>query len=219
MQVDSSLDFRNPQVTTEARVKLDYLLSALMVFVVVGCADQTAAPTQAKSGLITLQNPSFELPGSEHEVPGWTTAQHGGEPSYEMTIDETSATEGAKSFRMTQIKPQFYGLLDQRVDVASDLVNRTFQLSAQAKSSNVGLNGWALLLYFYDATGYLLAEHHSTPLLGTTEWQRVSVSANVPANTTKVAIGVQLTDSGNGGIGWIDDVKLEVMDAKSLTGQ
>ncbi len=200
-------------------MKIDYLLLALIVFVAVGCADQAAGPTEAKSGLIKLQNPNFELPGGEHAVPGWTTAQHGGEPSYEMTIDQTNPSEGTQSFRMTQLKPQFYGLLEQRVEIASDLVNKTIQLSAQAKSSNVGPNGWALLLYLYDATGYLLAEHHSNPLLGTTEWQRVSVSANVPANTTSVAIGVQLTDSGNGGIGWIDDVKLEVMDAKTPTGQ
>ena len=65
--------------------------------------------------------------------------------------------------------------------------------------------GWVLLHRRCRAAGKSAA-----PLTGTTDWQRRARSREVPAGTHQVSIGAMLLD---GGTGWLDDVKLNVVRA------
>ena len=166
----------------------------------------------AKPGQLALENPGFEEPGGEMNVPGWNLFQHGGDPSYVMSLDRKAGGKGKQSLRLTQILPQVYGVMEQQVPATPDMVGKTVEFSALSKTSKVGENGWTIFIYAYDASDNLLAEYHSTVLLGTTKWQRIQAVGKVVPKTTKFTVGAQLQDTGNHGIGWLDDLQLRVFE-------
>ncbi len=193
-------------------------LCLLLAFAVVACAEREAGTAKPKSAPIVLQNPGFEMPGSDHSIPGWNTAQHGGEPSYEMTVDNAIAATGKQSFRITQTKPQSYGMVEQHIAAPPEVVGKTVRLSARMKTSNVGPNGWTLFLFVVDGTDYVLTSYTSPPLLGSTDWQHIAIAGKVLPTTTKFTVGAYLTDTGNGGVAWLDDVELRVIEDEPPAG-
>ena len=170
------------------------------------------ANATAKPGLLALENPGFEEPGGEMNVPSWALFQHAGDPSYIMALDSKSPGKGKQSLRLTQVLPQVYGIIEQRVLATPDMVGKTMEFSALAKTSKVGENGWSILIFAYDGAGNLLAEYHSAALTGTTKWQRIKAVGKVPPRTTAFTVGVQMVDTGNHGIGWLDDLQLRVFE-------
>ncbi len=168
--------------------------------------------TAAKPVQLALENPGFEEPGGEMNVPGWSLFQHAGDPSYVMTLDRKSPGKGKQSLRLTQILPQVYAVVEQRADVTPDMVGKMVEFSALAKTSEIGATGWSIWIYLYDGSEHLIADYRSTRLLGTTKWQRVVAVGKIPPRTAKFTIGVQMDDRGNHGIGWLDDVQLRVFE-------
>ena len=53
-----------------------------------------------------------------------------------------------------------------------------------------------------------LAEVQDPALVGTTDWQRVTVRAKLPANSDTIRVGAMLLDAGTG---WLDDVQLRTI--------
>jgi len=151
---------------------------------------------------IDVANAGFEEPGAPNRIPGWTLSQHAGVAAYEMTEDATTPFAGAASFRLRRTRPQVFGLLFQEVPIDPD-AGKTLELSAMARTADVGPLGWVI---YIDIPG---GRETATPLTGTTDWRAVRVRVKVPAGTHKVSIGAMLLD---GGTGWLDDVKLNVVE-------
>ena len=151
---------------------------------------------------IDVANAGFEEPGAANRIPGWTLSQHAGVAAYEMTEDAANPFAGAASFRLRRTQRQVFGLLFQEVPI-DPYAGKTLELSAMARTADVGPLGWVV---YIDVPG---GRETATPLTGTTDWQSVRVRVNVPAGTHRVSIGAMLLDSGTG---WLDDVKLSVVE-------
>jgi len=95
-----------------------------------------------------------------------------------------------------------YGLIFQEVRI-DPYAGRTLELSVMARPADVGPLGWVL---YIDVPG---GRETAVPLTGTTDWRAVRVRVKVPAEAHKVSIGAMLLD---GGTGWLDDVKLNVVE-------
>jgi hypothetical protein len=119
-----------------------------------------------------------------------------------MTEDATTPFAGLASFRMRRTRPQVFGLLFQEVPI-DPYAGKTVELSAMARTADVGPLGWVL---YIDVPG---GRETAAPLTGTTDWRAVRVRVKVPADTHQVSIGAMLLDSGTA---WLDDVKLNVVE-------
>ena len=151
---------------------------------------------------IDVADAGFEEPGAPNRIPGWTLSQHAGVAAYEMTEDATTPFAGQASFRMRRIRPQVFGLLFQEVPI-DPYAGKTLELSAMARTADVGPLGWVL---YIDVPG---GREMAAPLTGTTDWRAVRVRVKVPPDAHQVSIGAMLLD---GGTGWLDDVKLNVVE-------
>lgn len=187
-------------------------LCLLVAVALVACSDREAATAQPKSAQIVLENPSFETPAADHGIPGWNLSQHAGDPAYDMTVDTSVVAVGKQSFCITQTAPEAYGMIEQHVAAPPELIGKTMRLTAKLKTSDVGAEGWSLLLLLADGSDYVLTGYASHPVVGSTDWQIVEVIGKVPPNTTRFTVGARLADSGNGGSAWLDDVQLRVME-------
>jgi hypothetical protein len=115
-------------------------------------------------------------------------------------VDDQGTYAGHGSFRMTRTHAEVYGALTQ--DIAVDKAGGVFELSAMLRSKDVGPEGWGLMILIPRLREF------SPKLVGTNDWQRVTVRAKVQHGTTSVTIGVILLD---GGSGWMDDVQLRAI--------
>lgn len=159
-------------------------------------------------GDLRFANADFEAPASPGRIPGWSLLQHAGPPSYEMVIDSELRAGGQQSFRIRRTREEVYGMIEQRVLVASGLLDgRTVELSAMLRTRGVGPQGWLLMMQFLTAQNAHVGEFRSAPLTGDAEWQRVAVRAQVPKATRFVSVSAVLFD---GGTGWVDDVAFAV---------
>jgi hypothetical protein len=170
----------------------------------VACANPDSGSSSATRVVasIPVANSGFEEPGALDRVPGWKLSQHAGVAAYEMTQDATAPFAGRASFRMRRTQNQVYGLLYQEVPV-DPYAGKTLELSAMARTAEVGPQGWVL---YIDVPG---SRETATPLTGTTDWQAVRVRMKAPAEAHKVSIGGMLLD---GGTAWLDDVQLRVVE-------
>jgi len=151
---------------------------------------------------VAVANAGFEEPGAPNRIPGWTLSQHAGVAAYEMTEDATAPFAGRASFRMRRTQSQVFGLLFQEVPVDA-YAGKTLELSAKARTADVGSLGWVL---YIDVPG---GREMAAPLTGTADWRAVTVRVKVPADAHQVSIGAMLLDAGTG---WLDDVKLNVVE-------
>jgi hypothetical protein len=168
------------------------------------CANPDSGSGSAARAIasIAVANAGFEEPGTPNRIPGWTLSQHAGVAAYEMTDDATAPFAGRASFRMRRTQSQVYGLLFQEVPI-DPYAGKTLELSAMARTADVGPLGWVL---YIDVPG---GREMAVPLTGTTDWRAVRVRVKVPADAHQVSIGAMLLD---GGTGWLDDVKLNVVE-------
>jgi hypothetical protein len=179
-------------------------LAAATLLLCLGC---TAVPA-ASATEIKLLNPSFEEPASGPRAPGWGPSQHfGPERNYEWAVDTTTAADGKSSYRIRRLSPQVFGLINQGVQVAA-YAGKTLELSAMLKADEVGPEGWLLVVNIENRNA-ILEQVRSKPVTGKQDWRRHSVRFKLPADVFELKIGVMLLDSGTG---WVDDVKLRVVD-------
>jgi hypothetical protein len=164
-------------------------------------ADSGSPKTGPASTIATVVNGDFEQVADDGSIPGWTTQQHAGPPSYEMVIDAQGAYAGHGSFRMTRTQEQVYGTLSQEVAIAG-VAGETIELSAMLKTKDVGPEGWKLMI-----SGDRVREF-SPAATGDSDWHPVSVRVQLPVATNSLTVGVTLLDKGSG---WIDQVQLKVI--------
>ncbi len=163
----------------------------------------TAAPVDIK-----LVNPSFEAPAKGIRALGWTPSQHTGPTrNYEWAVDTDAASDGKASYRIKQLSPQAFGLINQAVVVA-EYAGKTLELSAAMKTDDVGPEGW-LLVVNIESRNAILEQVRSNPVTGKSDWKRSVVRFTLPANAYELKLSVMLLDAGTG---WVDDVKLRVVE-------
>ena len=157
---------------------------------------------------IMLVNPSFEEPAVGPRAPGWSPSQHYGPArNYEWSVDTGVASEGKASFRIRRLSPQAFGLINQVVVVASH-AGKTLEFSAMLKTDEVGPEGW-LLVVNIENRNTILEQVRSVAATGKQDFKRHSVRFKLPADAYELKVGVMLLDAGTG---WVDDVKLRVVD-------
>jgi hypothetical protein len=178
-------------------------------FALVWLAASTFAATVSFAATdIKLTNPSFEEPATGPRAPGWTPSQHyGPERNYEWSVDSTSASDGKASYRIRRLSPQVFGLINQVVPV-SDYAGKTLEFSAMLKTEEVGPDGWLLVVNIENRNA-ILEQVRSPPATGKHDFKRYSVRFKLPADAFELKVGMMLLDAGTG---WVDDVKLRVVD-------
>lgn len=159
---------------------------------------------------IPLQNPSFEEPATVHDVvSGWRALQHSGEDSYEFTTVGDIFAKGKRSFRLTRIKEQFYGALDQSLP-AAPLAGRTIEYRVQVRTEDVGPGGFCPYINLTSSSGDILEQVQGELTTGTVDkWKTVKVTLTVPHDVHNVVLGLLLRDAGTV---WADDVSLRTLD-------
>ena len=183
-------------------IRFALLICALLL---AGCGNHGSPTAAAESGQpVAIVNPGFEQAGSTGVVPGWIFLQHAGVRGYEAALDTGHPYSGQQSARIQRLQPQVFGSLVQRVD-ANALKGKTVELSAMLRSKDVGPKGFKLYLN----GGRPNTVKYSAGVTGTTGWQRQAVQLKVPATVHELTLGVTLLDSGSG---WVDDVRLQVID-------
>lgn len=159
------------------------------------------AATAAGGNAIAIVNGDFEQTADDGSIPGWMMLQHAGVPAYEMKIEAAAAYHGKGGFRMTRTQEQIYGTLAQDIELAQPLSGEV-ELSGMLKSKDVGPEGWKLMLVAADGPEY------SPSLVGSNDWQRLSVRVKLKPNTRTLRIGATLIDAGTG---WVDDIQLKAI--------
>lgn len=157
---------------------------------------------------IPLVNPGFEELSTGPKAPGWVPSQHWGpQKNYEWSVDTTAASEGKASYRIKRLSEQAFGMIQQVVRVDA-FAGRTVEFSAMLKADDVGAEGW-LLVVNVESRNAILDQFRSAPATGKQDWKRHSVRVKLPADVFELKLGVMLLDTGTG---WVDDVKLRVLD-------
>lgn len=165
-----------------------------------------AAAGTASAKDFPLKNPSFEEPATVHDVvSGWRAVQHSGEDAYEFTTVGDIQAKGKRSFRLTRIKEQFYGALDQSLP-AAPMAGRTIEYRFQLRTEDVGPEGFFPYVNLTSSTGDVLEQIIGDKVEGTVnKWTTVKMTITVPHDVQNVVIGMMLKDKGTI---WADDVSL-----------
>lgn len=159
---------------------------------------------------IKLKNPGFEEPATEHDViSGWRTSQHSGEDSYEFTTVGDIYFKGKRSFRLTRIREQIYGSLDQSLP-ATGMLGRKIEYRFQMRAENVGPGGFFPYVNLTGRSGDLIDQIRGEVVTGTVDkWTTVKVTLTVPDYVHHVVLGMLLMDSGTV---WADEASLRIVD-------
>jgi hypothetical protein len=169
-----------------------------------------AAAGTASAKEIRLKNPSFEEPATVHDVvSGWRAVQHSGEDAYEFTTVGDIQAKGKRSFRLTRIKEQFYGALDQSLP-AAPMAGKKIEFRFQLRAKDVGPEGFFPYVNLTSSTGDVLEQALGEKIEGTVEeWKIIKVTLTVPHDVQNVVVGMMLKDAGTI---WADDVTLRTID-------
>ena len=175
-----------------------------------GLAGLAGAASSAVATDIKLVNASFEEPANGARAPGWFGTQHYGpnrERDYEWAVDTDTAAHGKASYRIRRKSPQVFGMIAQGVVVEAH-AGKTLEVSAMMKTDDVGPAGW-LLVVNVENRNAVLEQVRSVPATGRHDFKLYSVRFKLPADAFELKLGVMLLDAGTG---WVDDVKLRVVD-------
>ena len=157
---------------------------------------------------ITLNNADFEQSIVGNRIPGWSRTQHAGVRAYEITNDLETFAHGKQSIRMLRTVEQAYGLILQQVQ--TDAVSgKEVELVASLKTAKVGEKGWVMLLNFMHHNT-VIDQFRAAPVVGDSDWSKVTIRKLAPPNTTAIEVGFMLLD---GGTGWVDNVHVRSIDA------
>jgi hypothetical protein len=145
---------------------------------------------------------------------GWIKA--GSDPNeYEVGIDSSIRHGGRASgyVKATATTLHGFGTLMQTAG-AGDYLGKRVRLSAFVRSERVA-SGWAGVWLRVDGEGQNqrpsvlgFDNMQRRPIKGTTDWTRVEIVLDVPAEAVDLAFGILL--AGDGEV-WLDDVSFEVV--------
>ena len=168
-------------------------------------APPPAAPEPRR---FTLVNPGFESArtGTRGDPEGWYSFQHAGNRSYRFVVDTAVPHGGTRSLRIENVGPEPYGALAQIVD-ARPYAGKVARLTGWLKTRDADDNGAVLTLLMLRG-GATAAQNfmEDSPVKGSTEWKRYTITLPVPKGVDRIEIGAMLL--GRGTL-WLDDVELE----------
>ncbi len=156
---------------------------------------------------ITLNNADFEQSIVGNRIPGWSRTQHAGVRAYEITNDLETFAHGKQSIRMRRTVEQAYGLILQQVQTDA-VAGKEVELVASLKTAKVGEKGWVMLLNFMNHNT-VIDQFRATPIVGDSDWSKVTIRKLAPPKTTAIEVGFMLLD---GGTGWADNVYVRSID-------
>lgn len=198
------------------RIGAAIALSVLVVGCVTPSTPPTAAapepvPPPAAGTRVALVNAGFEstVPGPRGDPEGWFSFQHAGPLSYKYTADTAQKKSGERSLRIDNIGPEIYGAVAQVVD-ARAWNGKTARMSAWVKTVDAIDNG-AVLTLLATQRGATMAQNFmlETPIKGTIDWKRYTITLPVPPAVDRIEVGLMLRGKGTV---WLDDVELELID-------
>lgn len=165
---------------------------------------------------VTLVNPGFEStnPGQLGAPEGWWAVQHAGPKSYTFTLDPSKPRSGKHSMKVENVGPEPFGNIFQKLD-ARPYRGGTLRFAAWVRTEGTTGNPYgagAGLTLFAMRGGYPIAHVTMSKdgLHGTVDWARYEVVLRVPVDADHIEAGLSLF---GGGVAWIDDVALDVVDA------
>jgi hypothetical protein len=123
-------------------------------------------------------------------------------------IDTAIKFEGKSSFRITRSEEQAFGLVGQGVNIPAGIRSKKVELSATLKSKDTTEDGWLLFANTNSRLG-ILEQYRSDALVGTHDWRRVSVIIPLSNEVSDIKFGAMLL---GGGVGWVDDVRLRIIE-------
>lgn len=178
-----------------------------------GCASSPSVPvsTLVPGEAIPLQNPGF-VGEANGRIPGWSMLEHASGNSYTFVADtEHFALSPPSSVRIRRHGREIFGIMEQRVRVKPEWVNRTVRLSAYLKTQGATGTGAGLMMQARSGYEHILANDHmdNSRVRGDQPWRQYAVQFKVPPSTWWLNVGVMLEDQGTL---WADDVKLELVD-------
>jgi len=167
-------------------------------------------PSEPKN---SLKNSGFEQEHPKNQAKGWYAGQHAGEDAYIMQLDSNIFFEGKSSFGIEQYKEQVYAVVEQSVRIPKGK-HKKFIFSAMLKTENVEPGeGWKLVVNCREEDGYIAKQYQSSiALTATTDWQKVTIEADIPENTIKIDVGAMLQSKGKA---WIDNANLIIDPVKN----
>jgi RHS repeat-associated core domain len=147
-----------------------------------------------------LQDHNAELNNGSWAGSNWSS------PGGTFNVDSTTAYLGTKSLKVVQNQPSpaRSGAVQKLTNLA---VGTVYTLSAYAKTNNVTSGSGANLYVAFFNGSTSLGTVNGTGLTGTKDWQRLSVTFTVPANTTRVEVYGGLSYAN--GTAWFDCFQLE----------
>ena len=153
-------------------------------------------------------NPGFESTktGTRGDPEGWYSFQHAGNRSYRFVVDTAAPHGGERSLRIENIGPEPYGALAQIVDVRP-YRGKVARMTGWLKTRDANDNGAVLTLLMLRG-GATAAQNfmQDSPVKGSTEWKRYTITLPVAEGADRLEIGAMLL--GRGAL-WLDDIELE----------
>ena len=175
----------------------------LLVFTLAGCQSvESGTP-------MPIRNAGFEGVINNQTLPGWSYEEHAGKwrgQAFEVASNSSAGPGGSRALRMTRLQEEDYAMVHQKVRVRPEDAGKTMRFSAMMRTDSVGPKGWKLVVTLVNG-GIFLDQVRSTPVSGTSEWSRSSVTAVIPVGTTDLDVGFLHQDSGTG---WASDPMLVI---------
>lgn len=188
----------------QALLGLTAVAALLMVVIVLA---NTVSPTADQIGGRLISNAG--------RVGGWYI--DGDDPaSYEFGIDQSVAYTGqASGFIRSKVDaPQGHGALMQET-AADSYRGKRIRLSAYIKTEEVERQaGLWLRINQSQIQTLSFADMNNRPIQGTTAWQKYDLVLDVPNEATSIGFAFFLMGRG---LGWVDDVQLEIVDQDVAT--
>ena len=142
--------------------------------------DPTDPEDPAEDAFEQLQNPGFEEPLNEGQIPHWTLIMGSNQP----VLDDTAKYEGNYSIKIEDDSNS------DVVGVISDYVKITkgMQVTAKAMVAGNSTGNAELYLRFFDENNQMISQANTVIAAPSEEWQEATVSAIAPENAVKAAV-------------------------------
>lgn len=135
--------------------------------------------------------------------------------SAQLVNNEKTQYLGKKSVKVTNVGDtvQYFAQARHQLSNAAPLAGKTVTFSAYVKTSEIeerksgGSIGAILKLTAFNSSGATISETNSVGVSGTKGWQRISVTATMPAATANIRIYCSIRNAE--GTAWFDGLQLE----------
>jgi len=186
------------------RSKLHQAFMVFLAFSLLLTSAAAAFASEAQAADAQLSNPGFEEPvGADGSIPGWTQTFGVGKNG-SVSVSGDVYAEGTHSLKIVDADNDYFGVQSDRVSIAPG-IKYTAGAEVYIQGGTVQLQ----IRFFNEAGTYLGAVVHDPNFTSTPQnvWQRLTVSAEAPANAASAAI-VAVSGKGATGVSYWDAFSL-----------